>query len=81
MSNSTQSQTVLVVSLGEKYEGSSVIAVCSTLAQVQQVIANTPCGDREWEMSEKYTSRQGIQTSVYTNGTSEYIEVAKHTVQ
>jgi hypothetical protein len=81
MSNSTTTQTVYVVSLGEKYEGSSVIAVCSTPAQVRQVIDNTPCGDRGWEMSENYTSRQGIQTTVYTNGTSEYLEVAKHTVQ
>ena len=72
------SNFVFVVSLGEKYEGSSVTSVFTSLESAKEFALSQPNeGIREWEIIEDYTSYKGILTIVYWCGTSAYIKIEK----
>ena len=69
---------VFVVSLGEKYEGSSVNSIFTTMESAKEFALSQPTdGDREWEVIEEYTTYKGIPTIVYWCGTSAYIKIEK----
>ena len=79
MSNTANATTfVFVVSLGEKYEGSSVTKCFTSLESATEFALSQPNeGIREWEIVEDYTSYKGIPTVVYWCGSSDYIKIEK----
>ena len=69
---------VFVVSFGEKYEGSSVNSIFTTMESATEYALSQPtAGEREWEIIETYTTYEGVPTIVYFCGTSAYIKIEK----